>query len=192
MKRLVLVSLSVATVLFTSGCGSLHTSGHSTAKSPWLDFASAKAAFDRIVPGGTTTEELRTLGFDPYTNPNVRILNYLDIQNRFLPNQSVRMEDLPAPVRQSLDAKEKCVAYELDLTVVNSQRYGNLVLDVFAFNRKTHETGWNFKALVLLNNEKVLYKLWSGQPNVDRYEQKKRPLGPLQEINSAANLSVIP
>ena len=96
MKRLVLVSLTVATVLFTSGCGSLHPSGHSTAKSPWLDFASAKAAFDRIDPGRTTTEDLRTLGFDPYTNPNVRILNYLDIQNRFLPNQSVRMEDLPS------------------------------------------------------------------------------------------------
>lgn len=192
MKRLLLVPLAVATVLFAAGCGSLHSSGRSTAKSPWLDFASAKAAFDRIDPGRTTTDELRTLGFDPYTNPNVRILNYLDIQNRFLPNQSVRVEDLPAPVRQSLDAKEKSVAYELDLTVVNSQRYGNLFLDVFAFNRKTHETGWNFKALVLLNHEKVLYKLWSGQPKVDRYEQKKRPLGPLQEINSAANLSVIP
>ena len=192
MKKLLSVSLAVAIVLFAVGCGSLHPSGRSIAKSPWLDFAAAKAAFDRIDPGRTTMDELRTLGFDPYTNPNVRILNYLDIQSRFLPNQSVRLEDLPAPVRQSLDAKEKSVAYELDLTMVNSQRYGNLFLDVFAFNRKTHETGWNFKALVLMNHDKVLYKLWSGQPHVDRYEQKKRPLGPFQEINSAANLSVIP
>lgn len=192
MKRLLLMSLAITSLLFATGCGSLHPSGRSTAKSPWMDFASAKSAFDRIDPGHTTMAELRTLGFDPYSNPNVRILNYLDIQNRFLPNQSVRLEDLPAPVRQSLDAKEKSVAYELDLTVLNTQRYGNLFLDVFAFNRKTHETGWNFKALVLLNHDKVLYKLWSGQPNVDRYEQKKKPLGPFQEINSAANLSVIP
>lgn len=192
MKSRTLLVLAIATQFFATGCGSLHPSGRSTAKSPWMDFASAKAAFDRVDPGRTTIAELRTLGFDPYTNPNVRILNYLDIQNRFLPNQSVRMESLPAPVRQSLDAKERSVAYELDLNVVNSQRYGNLFLDVFAFNRKTHETGWNFKALILLDNEKVLYKLWSGQPNVDRYEQKKRPLGPLQEINSAANISVIP
>ncbi len=192
MKSRTLLVLAIATQFFATGCGSLHPSGRSTAKSPWMDFASAKAAFDRVDPGRTTIADLRTLGFDPYTNPNVRILNYLDIQNRFLPNQSVRMESLPAPVRQSLDAKERSVAYELDLNVVNSQRYGNLFLDVFAFNRKTHETGWNFKALILLDNEKVLYKLWSGQPNVDRYEQKKRPLGPLQEINSAANISVIP
>ena len=135
--------------------------------------------------------ELRTLGFDPYANPNVRILNYLDIQNRFLPNQSVRWEDLPTPVRQSIEGKESSVAYELDLTVVNSQRYGNLALDMLAFNRKTHETGWNFKALILLNHDKVLYKLWSGQPNLDRYEQKKKPLGPLQELDATARSMVV-
>lgn len=192
MKKLPFLLGALAAVWLTTGCASMHSSGRSTAKSPWPDFAAAKAAFDRIEPGRTTLAELRTLGFDPYTNPNVRILNYLDIQNRFLPNQSVRLEDLPAPVRQSLAAQEQSVAYELDLTVISSQRYGNLFLDVFAFNRKTHETGWNFKALVLLNHDQVLYKLWSGQPNVDRFEQKKRPLGPFQEINSAAGLSVVP
>lgn len=192
MKRLLYLFGALLALLLSIGCGSLHSSGRSIPKSPWPDFAAAKAAFDRIEPGRTTVLELRALGFDPYTNPNVRILNYLDIQHRFLPNQSVRLDDLPAPVRQSLAAQEKSLAYELDLSVVSSQRFGNLVLDVFAFNRKTHETGWNFKALVLLNHDKVLYKLWSGQPNVDRFEQKKKPLGPLQEINSAANLSVIP
>lgn len=191
MKKIPLL-LGALAMFLAAGCASMHTSGHNTAKSPWPDFAAAKAAFDSIQPGQTTLTELRTLGFDPYANPNVRILNYLDIQNRFLPNQSVTLESLPMPVRQSLEAKEQSVAYELDLTVLNTQRYGNLFLDVFAFNRKTHETGWNFKALVLLNHDKVLYKLWSGQPNVDRFEQKKKPLGPFQEINSAAGFSVMP
>ncbi len=169
----------------------MHLSGRSTTQSSWSDFAAAKAAFDQIQPGHTTRAELRTLGFDPYVNPNVRILNYLDIQNRFLPNQSVRMEDLPGPVRATLEAKEKSLAYELDLTVVRSQRYGNLMLDMLAFNRKTHETGWNFKALILINQERILYKLWSGQPNIDRLEQKKKPLGPFQEIDGAAGISVM-
>lgn len=184
--KLITLHLCALAMLLTAGCASMHSSGNSVAKSPWPDFAAAKAAFDRIEPGQTTIAELRTLGFDPYTNPNVRILNYLDIQNRFLPNQSVRVEDLPAPVRQSLAAQNRSVAYELDLTVVNSKRYGNLTLDVLGFNRKTHETGWNFKALILLNHDKVLYKLWSGQPNVDRVEQKKKPLGPLQELDGTA------
>ena len=190
MKKLLLL-LGALAMFFATGCASMHSSGHSAAKSPWPDFAAAKAAFDGITPGQTTIAELRTLGFDPYANPNVRILNYLDIQNRFLPNQSVRLEDLPAPVRQSLDGKESSVAYELDLTVVSSQRYGNLAMDMLAFNRKTHETGWNFKALILLNHDKVLYKLWSGQPNLDRYEQKKKPLGPLQEIEGTARTVVM-
>lgn len=192
MKRILLLLGALAALLCTAGCASMHASGKTTTISPWPDFASAKGAFDRITPGQTTISQLHSLGFDPYLNPNVHILNYLDIQSRFLPNQSVRLEDLPGPVRQALDAQDKSVAYELELNVVNSQRYGNLCLDVFAFNRKTKETGWNFKALVLLNHDKVLYKLWSGQPNVDRFDQKKKPLGPFQEINSTATISVLP
>lgn len=192
MKKTLCFLAALPALLLTAGCGSLHTSGRTTTQSPWPDFTAAKAAFDRIEPGQTTITELRALGFDPYTNPNVRILNYLDIQSRFLPNPSIRVADLPAPVRHSLEAQEQSVAYELDLTVTRSQRFGNLFLDVLAFNRKTHETGWNFKALVLLNHDKVLYKLWSGQPNVDRFEQRKKPLGPFQEINAAGGLSFVP
>lgn len=183
MKRILPLLGALTMLLLGAGCASMHASSRNITKSPWADFAAAKAAFDYIVPGETTIAELRTLGFDPYSNPNVKILNYLDIQSRFLPNQSVRLEDLPEPVRHALEAKEKSVAYELDVTTSRHQRYGNLCLDVFSFNRKTHETGWNFKALVLLNQNKALYKLWSGQPNVDKFDQKKKPLGPLQEIN---------
>ncbi len=192
MKRILFLLGALAALFYTTGCASMHASGKTTTISPWTNFVSAKAAFDSIAPDRTTVGELHELGFNPYLNPNVRILNYLDIQGRFLPNQSVRMEDLPGPVRQSLSAQDKSVAYELELSVVNSQRYGNLCLDVFAFNRKTKETGWNFKALFLLSDGKVVYKLWSGQPNVDRFDQKKRPLGPFQEINAAASISVLP
>lgn len=192
MKSILLFLGALAVLFHTTGCASMHASGKTTTISPWTNFVAAKGAFDHITPGQTTIAELHTLGFDPYANPNVRVLNYLDLQTRFLPNQSVRMEDLPGPVRQALGAQDKSVAYELDLNVVNSQRYGNLCLDVFAFNRKTKETGWNFKALVLLGDGKVLYKLWSGQPNVDRFDQKKKPLGPFQEINSTATISVLP
>ncbi len=192
MKSILVFLGALAVLIHTTGCASMHASGKNTTISPWTNFVSAKAAFDSIAPDRTTLTELHALGFNPYENPNVRILNYLDIQSRFLPNQSVRMEDLPGPVRQALSAQDKSVAYELDLNVANSQRYGNLFLDVFAFNRKTKETGWNFKALVLMGDGKVLYKLWSGQPNVDRFDQKKRPLGPFQEINASANISVLP
>ena len=190
-KKLVLLSALAALGLLAGGCSSMHTSGKNVPQSPWTDFAAAKTAFDQIVPGQTTPEALRALGFDPYVNPNVRILNYLDLQNRFLPQPSVRLEDLPGPVRQALAAKEQSLAYELDLTVLRTKRYGNLLLDMLAFNRKTHETGWNFKALIVLKQDQIVYKLWSGQPQVERHDQKKRPLGPFQELDGAAGFSVM-
>ena len=85
-------------------------------------------------------------------------------------------------------AKDNCQAYELDLTVTRSKRYGNLFLDTFAFNRKTRETGWNFKALVVLNCGKAVYRLWSGEPNLERYETMKKPLGPLQELDGTIHV----
>lgn len=35
---------------------------------------------------------------------------------------------------------------------------------MLAFNRKPHEAGWNFKALTLLKQDQIVYKLWLGQP----------------------------
>ncbi len=186
-KKLFLLFLTVLVPL-TTGCRSLFSSGSNTVKSPWKDFAEAKAAFDQIIPGQTTTNELERLGFDPFSSPNVRILTYLDVTSRFLPNNSIQKADLPESVRDCLEAKDNCQAYELDLTVIRSKRYGNLFLDIFGFNRKTRETGWNFKALIVLNRGKVVYKLWSGEPNLERYETKKKPLGPLQELDSTIHI----
>ncbi len=184
-SRVFLLSVVAALALLQAGCASLFTSGRNTVKSQWATFDETKAAFDQIDPGQTTKEELVCLGFDPYDNPNVRILTYLDIMNRFLPNNSIRLTDLPSPVRDCLAAQDKSHAYELEVSDQRSKRYGNLFLDVFAFNRKTRETGWNFKALILLNDGTVAYKLWSGQPYVERLEQKKKPLGPLQELEGS-------
>jgi len=186
MKTSLLLAL-VALVPLITGCRSLFSSDSNTVQSPWKDFAEAKAAFDQITPGQSTTDELECLGFDPFSNANVKILTYLEVMSRFLPNNSIQKADLPEPVRACLEAKDKCQAYELDLTVTRSKRYGNLFLDIFAFNRKTRETGWNFKALIVLNRGTVVYKLWSGEPNLERYETKKKPLGPLQELEGVVH-----
>ncbi len=183
MKKSLLLILT-ALVPLTTGCRSLFTSGSSSVQSPWKDFAEAKTAFDQIMPGQTTTNELECQGFDPFSGPNVRILTYLNVISRFLPNNSIQKADLPESVRDCLEAKNDCQAYELDLTVTQSKRYGNLFLDIFGFLRKTRETGWNFKALIVLNRGTVVYKLWSGEPHLERYETKKKPLGPLQELDS--------
>ncbi|MCD6050399.1 MAG: hypothetical protein K0Q55_1802 [Verrucomicrobia bacterium] len=183
MKMRVLLFLLVAAMAFLqTGCKSMSAKGRNNVVSKWKTFADMKSTFDLIEPGVTTEAELIDLGFGPSTNSNVRVLTYLDMMNRFLPNNSVKVEDLPVAVREALAQQEKSHAYELEVIDERNKRYGNLLLDVLSFDRKTCYYGWNFKALILVNDDRVVYKLWSGQPNTERHERKTRPLGPIQEL----------
>jgi hypothetical protein len=152
-------------------------------RTPWKNFEEAQVAFDRIVPHKTTVADLKQLGFDPVATPNVKILTYLDLISRFLPNNSITLQDLQPDVRACIEAKDCCHAYELTLEISNSKRYGNVCLDVLGFKKYTHITGWSFKALIIVRDDVVAYKLRSAEPNLDRYERKVKPLGPLQELD---------
>jgi len=55
---------------------------------------------------------------------------------------------------------------------------------VFGFNKKTHITGWTYRALIIVKDDVVSYKLRAGEPNVNKYEKKVKPLGPLQELDN--------
>ena len=99
-----------------------------------------------------------------------------------IPNQSITKDDLQRDVRNCIEAKDCCRAYELDVNINQGRRYGNLALDVFGFQKKNHITGWTFKGLIIVQDNVVVYKLHSGQPNVDKFEQKTKPLGPFQDL----------
>jgi len=174
----------LALVLLTTGCKSLFPSEEAKVKAKWQTYDEAEAAFEKIILHQTTLEDLKKMGYDPHATPNVRILTYLDLIEKFLPNASINKEDLHKDVRACIEAKDCCKAYELALVVNHSDRYGNLFLDVFGFKKKTHITGWNFKALIIAKDDLVTYKILSGTPYVDRYEKKVKPLGPLQDLES--------
>ena len=152
-------------------------------RTPWHNFDEAQAAYDRIVPHKTTMAELKQMGFDPASTPNVKILTYLDLINLFLPNNSITLKDLQPDVRECIESKDCCHAYSLNLEISDSKRYGSVFLDVFGFKKNSHITGWTFKALIIVKDDTVAYKLRSGEPNVNRYEKKVKPLGPLQELD---------
>ena len=144
---------------------------------------SAEAAFNQIIPQETTVADLRKMGFDPHTTPNVKILTYLDLIHRFIPNNSITKADLPTDVLSCIESKECCHAYELDMDMTHNQRYGSVAADVFGFRKKTHITGWTFRALIIIKDDMVRYKIRSGEPLVDRYEKRTKPLGPFQELD---------
>jgi hypothetical protein len=175
--------LSLSTMLLGCGCASLLPSSEAITRSRWKTYDEVKAAFDRILLLETRTTDLRALGFDP-TSPNVKLLTYLDVIQRFMPNESITKEDLDKAVRECIEAREGSYALELELDEVKGKRVGNIFLDIFGFRRKTHHTGWRFRALLLIRDDRVLYKLASGEPAVDRYDKRVKPLGPLQELDS--------
>lgn len=185
MKKITLVySALIIAAVFMAGCTSLLPSSKTTTESPWETFDDAKKNFDRIVPYKTKNEDLKALSFHPYTTENVEILTYLDIIQRFMPNPSVEMKDLDAGLQDCLRYKELCYAYEINIQNMKSKRFGNVILDLFSFKRKREDYGWNFKALIVLNEDLVIYKLWGGKPNTHEFHEENKPLGPLQESES--------
>jgi len=170
-------------MLLGCGCKSLFPSQASVTASRWNSYAAVDAAFDKIVPGHTDTNDLELLGFDPSVSPNVKILTYVDLIQIFMPNPSITEQDLPLGVRECIDARGNGLAYAVDLNNLGSKRYGNLFLDIFGFRRKTHQTGWDFKGLILVKDGVVVYKLSSGEPQISRNEKQVKPLGPLQELD---------
>ena len=176
--------LVLAGMFLTAGCKSLFIHSESTTVSRWGSYNDVEIDFGKITPGRTTMEDLRTLGFDPKVSANVKILTYVDIVKTFMPNPAIRLEDLPAAVRACIEAKENSRAYLVELRDIQDKRHGNLFLDVFGFVRRTHQSGWDFKGLILIKDDLVMYKLSSGEPQISREDSKTKPLGPLQELDA--------
>ncbi len=183
-KTVFLASGILVLSLMGSGCAGMLPSIKQTTKSPWQSFDEAKRDFDKIVPKKTTSEDLKRLGFDPFEVPNVKLVTYLELIERFIPNQSIRMEDLDPGVRDCLKARDNCQGYEITPKMLNSQRYGNVFMDLLNFRRKKITRGWKFNALIVLNKGLVVHKVWGGEPNISEFEDKKNPLGPLQNIDN--------
>jgi hypothetical protein len=168
------------TLPLLTACSTSLPKGQHTVRSPWNNFNEVKSAYDKIELHLTTTQELQDLGFDPYSTPNVRILSYLDIIKRFSPSNLVQAQDLPPSVLNCLASRANCIAYEATPRVTHSERVGNVFLDLLKFERKKIETGWQFNALIVIDHDTAVYKVWSGTPFIDEIKTHKNPLGPLQ------------
>ena len=189
--KALLLSLLIGTWAATgTGCKNLFPSGTVNTVCRWESFAQAQADFDQIIPYTTTVADLQKLGYDPYATPNAKLLTFLDVLQRFLVNPSVRKEDMPQSVQDAALTQEHCWGFEMELSSTDRKRFGNLFLDMTGFRRNTRETGWAIKVLIVLKDDVVVYKLRSGAPHLNRLERIKKPLGPLQEVDSALRQGV--
>jgi len=171
-------------LLLTSGCSTWLPVARTDTTS-FQSFDEARLAIESLVPMKSVRAELEKNGFNPTKHPNMTLLVHADVVRRFLPSAILKREDLDPGILACLEAREACHGIEIIGAKISRERKGNFWADFFNFQRRTETTGWRFNAMVLMVNDLVVYRSWSGQPVIDEKEVTRNPLGPLQDIGPA-------
>ena len=183
--RHVLAIASLVCALPLIGCGGLGLLPRETEiqNTSFRSYNDVATAYDSIAPG-TDASQLSQMGFDAARSPNVEILSYLGVVERFMPRDSVKFDSLAEPVQSCIQARDRCTAYVFHPKRLHQQRTGNILLDIFGFERTTVNYGWSAEVVLLVEDGHVSYKLMSGRPHILDYRDKVQPLGPLQDFGN--------
>lgn len=178
---LAFAAATVAAVLL-AGCSSVLPNSVNKSQSSWKTYEDAKVSYDQVSVGRSTNGDIRKLGFDPKTVPNIKIMNYVDVVNLFGP--AFKLDDLPDGIHKCVVARDGCYAYKVAVQNIHSNREGNIPADLLGFSKYTKVTGWAFEATVVMVNDVVVYKLWNGTPDIQTSNSESTPLGPMQNMGS--------
>lgn len=181
----------MSAIALTGACSVLLPRGEEETGSRWKSFSEAKQAYDEVEPFVATKADLDELGFTPKKQPNVKILSHLDVLDRLVPSDVYEHEDLPKGVQACVAAGTECSAFEFTQKSTRSRRYGEFFSDFLNFRRKTETTGWTFNALFVLTGDRVIYKVWSGTPDIHTRKETTNPLGPLQGIGPSLSTDAV-
>ena len=187
-RRYARIIASLAVTLVLVGCGGLGLLPYQTdiQNTKFRSYKQVAVAYDHIQPGATRISDLHDIGFDASTTPNVEMLSYLGIIERFMPRDSIRFDHLAKPVRACIEAQERCSAYVFRPSRLEQERTGSVFLDLMGFERTTIDRGWAAEVVLLMQDGRVAYKVMSGKPNIEGYHDDIQPLGPLQDLGDQA------
>lgn len=152
---------------------------------PFESFEAARAAIEAILPMQSRRSDIDRLGFNPDKHPNARLLGQTEVIRRFLPSTLLQREDIDPGIWTCLKAGAACRGFEITSAKLTRERKGNFLADFFNFKRRTETRGWRITAVILLIDDLVVYRGWSGQPNVNETVLTDHPLGPFQDIEPA-------
>ena len=135
----VAASILVATILV--GCGGLGLlpSKSEMKNTSFKSYQDVEAAYAQITPGHTKPNDLLLIGFDASDSPNMEVLSYLGVIERFIPRNSIRFDNLDPIVQQCIEARDRCTGYVFHPERLHKERLGNWFLDVLGFQRTTVE-----------------------------------------------------
>ena len=177
MKIPILLLSGILTLFMLFGCTAFLPSSKEVVRVPWDSYQEVQAAYEKVAPNKTTVHQLKKVGFDIYSTPNIRILNYIDIAAT---TQNIKFEDLSDGLARCIKVRENCMGYQFEPKVMTKERVGNFWLDILNFRKTSKGTGWRFKAVFLVIDDVVVDKFWNGDPKIIEDRDEKFPLGPLQ------------
>jgi hypothetical protein len=189
--ELLLRLLFASLLLMAAGCSSLLPRSDAQAPSPFNSYSQAWSAAERIVPFRTDLAGLAELGFDTKSAKNVTLIPYPNIVARLAPYSGVPIDQLERGIQACIRAQSRCTGYLFRFQQEDSRREGNFAADFFNVRRVTHTTGWSFEAFVVVSDGIVLFRNAGGEPQVERFERRTNPLGPLQPAGEAAGAMIV-
>jgi hypothetical protein len=169
-----------AVMVALSGCAALLPASKKETVSDWGSYDQARKSLAAIDPYKTVRADLNASGLDPRVNPNITVLHYADVVQRFAAAALLKPEEMDQGIRDCLRAGRRCSGYAITVKKLDRNRVGNFWLDSFRFKRETVTAGWGVDALLVFVDDLVVYELVGGQPNITEYEEERNPLGPLQ------------
>jgi hypothetical protein len=187
-RRYARIVASFAVTLVLVGCGGLGLLPYQTdiQNTKFRSYKQVSLAYDRIMPGFTRTADLNDIGFDSSSSPNVEVLSYLGIIERFMPRDSVKFDNLDPAVRSCIDARDHCTALVFRPERLHQERTGNWFLDVLGVERTAVNYGWSAEVVLLIQDGRVAYKAMSGRPNIQDSHGKVSLPGPFQGMAARA------
>ena len=187
-RRTARLIASMLVTLVLVGCGGLGLLPRQTdiKNTSFRNYHAVETAYQQIMPGATRSSDLGQIGFDSSDSPNVEVLSYLGVIERFMPRDSIKFDNLDPAVQACIEARDRCTAFVFRPERLHQERTGNILLDLFGFERQTVSYGWSAEVMLLVLDGRVAYKVMSGHPNIQNFEDKVQPLGPLQDLGGAA------
>ncbi|HWU26936.1 MAG TPA: hypothetical protein VN154_11100 [Rhizomicrobium sp.] len=183
-RRYAGVAASALVTLVLVGCGGLGLLPRESdvRNTSFKSYKEVEVAYQQIAPGVTRTTDLTEMGFDSSDSPNVEVLSYLGVIERFIPRDSIRFDNLDPVVQQCITARDRCTGYVFHPERLHKERLGNWFLDVLGFQRTVVNYGWSAEIVLLVMDGRVSYKVMSGRPHIEDFHHDVEPLGPFQDL----------
>lgn len=183
---------SFMTPLLLPGCASIKLLPHSTnfTEIQWKSYQDIEEIY-KSIKKDETEEQLKEKGLHPEIIP-AEIISDIDIRNKYLPNESIKIDYLDEGVQKCIKAKSQCFGYEFNFEKTNEKRAGSFWLDTIGIKRKNITSGWKFRGRMLLitgrdNIARVVYiERPGGSPIIKKQTETTKPLGPLQSVGEEA------